>query len=139
MKIGEWVYKNIKYNLSYSGRHKLTALDIYNKRAGVCHHYARLSNALLYSLGYPVAYILGYIVRDNIFEWETCHAWSIIKLGNKWDPFDSCWGLFKGKVPITHIFSNIGLESLFTYDYNSSDYSVNISFDQKVLGKFMEE
>ena len=136
MKIGEWVYKNIKYNLSYVGRHELTALDIYNKKTGVCHHYARLSNALLYSLGYPVAHIHGQVFQNNKFDLGDGHAWSVIKLGNKWYPFDSCWGLFKGKVPITHIFSSINLEGIFSCTYTSSG---NIDYDQKLLGKFMEE
>ena len=135
MKIGKWVKDNIKYNYSYTGKHELTAMDIYKKRAGVCHHFTRLSNALLFSLGYKVAYILGYVVQGGIsFSYDDCHAWSVIKIGNKWYPFDSTWGLLKGKVHISHVFSNIGLRGCF--HYTSSGY--NISFDTKVQGKLMK-
>ena len=48
MKIALWVHKNIKYDLNYSGRDDLNAMDIYNFKVGVCHHFTRLSNALLY-------------------------------------------------------------------------------------------
>ena len=135
MKIGIWVYKNIKYNYSYIRKREFTALDIYNRREGVCHHFTRLSNALLYSLGYKVAYIVGYAMGDkNTFNNDDCHAWSIIKLGNRWYSFDSTWNLLKGKVHINHIFSNVGLKPYF--NYTSTDY--NITFDyQKIQGKLI--
>ena len=59
MKIGEWVYKNIKYDLNYSGVN-ITPLEIYKRRKGVCAHFTELSNALLLSLGYEVLYANGY-------------------------------------------------------------------------------
>ena len=59
-KIGKWVCDNIKYDYSYLGRTEMTAMDIYNQKVGVCHHKTKLSNALLYSLGYKVMYIHGF-------------------------------------------------------------------------------
>ena len=105
MKIALWVHKNIKYDLNYVGRKDLTAMDIYNFKVGVCHHFTRLSNALLYSLGYKVIFVIGYIAFHNNNQ-NTRHAWSIIKIKNKWYPFDSTWGIISGKLPIRHIFSN---------------------------------
>ena len=32
------------------------------------------------------------------------HAWSIIKINNKWFPFDSTWGIVSGKLPVIYIF-----------------------------------
>ena len=97
MKIAEWAYNNIKYDLSYAGKTRLTALDIYNKKVGVCHHLTRLSNALLYALGYKVAYITGIPAEDLKFDMKNdLHAWSIVKVGNIWYPFDSTWGIYKG-------------------------------------------
>ena len=137
MKIGGWVYKNIKFNYSYSGKTEFTALDIYKKRAGVCHHLTRLSNALLYSLGYKVAYIGGYALYENetTFNIKRAHAWSIIKIGNKWYSFDSTWNILKGKVPITHVFSSIDSHDIF-FEYSSTGH--NISFEQKLQGKLMK-
>ena len=84
----------------------MTAMDIYNQRIGVCHHFTKLSNALLYSLGYKVIYIVGYACTNNKeFNTDSGHAWSLIKVNNKWYPFDSTWGIVSGKLPITHIFS----------------------------------
>ena len=106
MKIALWVKENIKYDLNYVGRHEMTAMDIYNQRIGVCHHFTKLSNALLYSLGYKVIYIAGYACTNSKeFNTDSGHAWSLIKVNNKWYPFDSTWGIVSGKLPITHIFS----------------------------------
>ena len=93
MKIGMWVYKNIQYDLNYAGQIQYNALDTYNIRRGVCHHFIRLSNALLYSLGYKTIYVSGYACQ-NCREFQTSigHAWSLVKLkNNKWYPFDSTY------------------------------------------------
>ena len=105
MKIALWVKKNIKYDLNYIGRDDLSSIDIYNMKVGVCHHFTKLSNALLYSLGYKVIYIAGYACKQNKeFNNDSGHAWSLIKLNNKWYPFDSTWGIISGKLPVGHIF-----------------------------------
>ena len=106
MKISLWVKENIKYDLNYSGKQEMTAMEIYIMRVGISYHFTRLSNALLYSLGYKVIYIGGYACTNSKeFNNVLSHAWSLIKLNNKWYPFDSTWGIVSGKLPITHVFS----------------------------------
>ena len=105
VKIGKWVYENIKYDLNYSGRTEMTALDIYNKGVGVCHHMTRLANALLYSLGYKVIYTHGFACKTSTeFDGNSAHAWSLINVEGKWFPFDATWDILSGKLPVTHIF-----------------------------------
>ena len=134
MKIGIWVHQNIKYNYKYIGKTELSAIDIYNKREGVCHHFTKLCNALLYSLGYKVLYISGYACKNSKeFNTDSGHAWSLIQLNNKWYPFDSTWGIFSGKLPISHIFGTFSSKSRNTY---GSDI---IHFDrQNMEGKYIE-
>ena len=104
-KIGKWVHKNIKYDLNYSGRTDMTAMDIYEKRVGVCHHMTRLSNALLYSLGYKVIYTNGFACESSAeFDQNCGHAWSLIKVNGKWYPFDATWDILSGKLPVCHVF-----------------------------------
>jgi len=75
MKIGKWVNENIIYDLRYIEETDLTAIDIYNKRRGVCHHFTKLSNALLYSLGYKVISIYGYTCENSLeFNENSAHA-----------------------------------------------------------------
>ena len=105
VKIGKWVKNNIKYDLSYSGRNDITATETLNNRIGVCHHFTKAFNALMYSLGYQVIYISGYALdKKDTFGKEDAHAWSLIKIDGKWLPFDSTWGIFSGKLPVCHVF-----------------------------------
>ena len=113
MKIGLWVHKNIKYDLNYADKDELTPVDVYYQRAGVSHHFTQLTNALLNALGYKVIYIMGYISQNNKeFNQDSRHSWSLIKLNNKWYPFDSTCGIFSGKLPISHIFNRYFYSSL---------------------------
>ena len=133
MKIAMWVHENIEYNYNYVGKTEYSAIDIYNMRLGVCHHFTRLSNALLYSLGYKVIYVSGYACKNNKeFNTDSGHAWSLINLDNKWYPFDSTWGIFSGKLPISHIFGTFFNKSRKTHG------SDDIQFDrQNMIGKFI--
>ena len=104
-KIGKWVNENIRYDLNYSGRTEMTAMDIYNKKVGVCHHMTRLANALLYSIGYKVIYTHGFACKTSgEFDSDSAHAWSLINVGGKWYPFDATWNILSGKLPVSHIF-----------------------------------
>ena len=44
------------------------------------------------------------------FSVEDTHAWSLVKLDGIWLPFDATWGIFSGKLPVTHIFKQIGFK-----------------------------
>ena len=80
-------------------------MDIYNKREGVCHHFTKLANTLLYSIGYKVIYTSGYACKNySEFDKSTGHAWSLILIKDKWYPFDSTWGIFSGKLSVCHVF-----------------------------------
>ena len=119
-KIGKWIKKNIKYDISYVGLNDITALETYNNRRGVCHHMTKLLNALMYSLGYQVLYVLGYAMdKKNKFGVEDSHAWSLIKIDGKWLPFDATWGIFSGKLPVTHIFKQTDCKGITTLSYDS--------------------
>ena len=119
-KIGKWVNKNIKYDLSFTGKNDITAKETYKSRRGVCHHKTKLFNALMYSLGYQVLYILGYAIdKTKSFSINDSHAWSLIKIKGQWLPFDATYGIFSGKLPVTHVFKQIEdkiIESIKCYD-----------------------
>ena len=118
-KIGKWIKKNIKYDLTYLGLNDITATETYNTRKGVCHHITKLFNALMYSLGYQVIYILGYAADKKItFSIEDAHCWSLIKIDGKWLPFDATWGIFSGKLPVTHVFKQFESKGAETLSYD---------------------
>ena len=134
VKIGKWIYNNLKYDSSYSGKNKISATEIYNIRCGVCHHFTILYNALLYSLGYQCIYVSGYAIKGtDSFNENDGHAWSLIKVNDKWLPFDATWGIFSGKLPVCHVFG-------FYFQWKRmASGSKKIKFTKyKVQGNFIE-
>ena len=118
-KIGKWIKKNIKYDITLAGLSNITAMETYNSRKGVCDHFTKLFNALMYSLGYQVLYAEGF-ANDQGTEYgiQNAHAWSLIKIEGKWFPFDSTWGIFSGKLPVTHVFKRINDRKINTVSYD---------------------
>ena len=119
-KIGKWIKKNVKYDINYSGRNEVTATDTYNNLEGVCDHFTKLYNALMYSLGYKVIYVIGYAMdKNDSYGVEDAHAWSLIKIDGKWLPFDATWGIFSGKFPVSHVFKQYDCKGIVVkgYDY----------------------
>ena len=120
--------------MEYKGMNDKTATEIYAERKGVCHHITKLFNALMYSLGYQVIYILGYTI-DTVksFSIQDSHAWSLIKIKGKWLPFDATNGIFSGKLPVTYVFKQIGdksIEPIQCFD--------KVEFEQiEVIGNFI--
>ena len=131
VKIGRWVYENIKYDYSYVGRTEMSAMDIYNQRVGVCSHMTRLSNALLYSLGYQAFYVHGFACEDTAeFEEGSKHAWSLVKVDGKWYPFDATWNILSGKLPVCHVFQGY---------FTNSDRVEYVSRDSVSFGEFRDD
>ena len=118
VKIGKWVKKNVTYDLRYTGRNDIEATEVLRKKIGVCHHFTKLFNALMYSLGYKVIYVSGYALdKKDFYEKSDAHAWSLIKIDGKWLPFDATWGIFSGKLPVCHVFKQyfpVGLSVIGT-------------------------
>ena len=51
------------------------ATEVYNNRIGVCHHFTKLYNSLLYSLGYQCIYVTGYACdKNDYFDKSYFHA-----------------------------------------------------------------
>ena len=119
-KVGKWVHNNIKYNINYTGRSEVKAIDVYNFKEGACEHFTKLYNALLYSLGYKVLFISGFAFeKKNYYGEEDGHAWSAIKIDGKWLPFDAIWGIFSGKLPVSHIFKSLTAKQFSTKSIGS--------------------
>ena len=111
VKIGKWIYNNIKINKLYSGK-KLSINEILKLKQGVCEHFTLLFSGLLTVAGYENLLIQGYALNDKILSPER-HAWNIVKLNDKWLPFDPTWGNFTGRIPVTHGFKNFGSDITF--------------------------
>ena len=108
VKIGKWVHKNITYKLSFSGK-KMTAIEILECKTGVCEHFTILYNALLNSINIPAIYCGGNAVNEiKSNDDDGAHAWSLVKIDNKWFPMDATWDIFSGHIPISHLHAYYG-------------------------------
>jgi hypothetical protein len=127
IKIGKWVHKNIKYDIFYFGKN-LTTLEILEHRKGVCEHYAILYQDLLRAMGIPAQTVSGisYSYEKKSFE---NHAWVIVNHNSSWLPIDPTWGIFSGKLPISHIFMFNYIKT--PYGFTSTDKLQN--FNIKII------
>ncbi len=109
--IGKWIYSNLKYNKSLSGK-TYTIDEIIEYKTGVCEHFTLLYLALLNSIGIKAVYAHGYSADDdNIYENPSIsttygHAWVIAYINNKWIGLDATWGIVEGNLPISHIYAS---------------------------------
>ena len=133
-KIGKWINKNIEYVPDYSKKIELTAIDILKYKKGVCFHYTTLFNAFIYSLGYQCIYVSGYANNESdVFSKTDSHSWSLIKINDKWFPFDATWGIFSGKLPVDHIFCSFFMKTVL------KEGSKNIKLENSIVkGKYLE-
>lgn len=111
-KIGQFVFSEIKYDISYKGK-DFTPLQIYQQKKGVCEHYTILYNAMLNAIGIKTLYISGWAFDKNVISGNKNtigHAWTAAYINDKWIELDATWGLFEG-IPAGHILKNFDKES----------------------------
>ena len=126
IKIGKWVYQNMIYDISHTGKRK-TVDEILTTLIGVCEHYTILYNALLNSINIEAIYVGGFAFDEEkqIKKENMGHAWTLAKINNEWIPYDSTWNIFTGILPISHIYERFNS----MYIYYSSGYTFSDKID----------
>jgi transglutaminase-like putative cysteine protease len=87
----EWVHSNVRYEAG-SSMHSTTALDVFERRVGVCRDFALVSVALCRALNIPARYTFGYLPDIDVEPPDTpmdFHAWFEAFLGGRWYTFDA--------------------------------------------------
>ena len=132
--IGEWVKNNIKYDINYLKRLEITAIETLENKVGSHYHITQLYNALMFSLGYKCIFISGFIPnKSNMYNENDSHSWSLIKVNDKWLPFDATCGIFTGKLPITHVFKSYFIKTV------NKEGSDNVKLrDTEIHGKILD-
>ena len=94
-----WIAKNIKYDYSAFLSNTLsrhTSKEILKKRRALCSEYAELFNEMCEAVGLKSETINGYVREFDFFAGDTLyraeHAWSTVKIDNKWELMDITWG-----------------------------------------------
>ena len=108
----------MKYKISTSGKN-LTASEILENKEGVCEHYTILLNALLNSIGIDALYVTGNCINEVKDGSDGSHAWTLCKWNGKWIPLDPTWGIFSGKLPVSHIFAGFDNRGIQLRSYDS--------------------
>ena len=88
--ICDWVHDNIKFKYGTSNP-LTTAVDVYNKRIGVCRDFAHLAISFCRAMNIPARYVFGYLpdlyvpLDPNPMDFA---AWMEVYLGDRWWTFD---------------------------------------------------
>jgi len=121
-----WVHENIEYRFG-SGEAVLSAMDIFNRRFGVCRDFAHLTVALCRALNIPARYVTGHLPDIGYVDPGTpmdFHAYSEVYLGGRWFAVDARYNVPRiGRVKISH-----GLDAV--------DCAFGTSFGQVFLSGF---
>jgi transglutaminase-like putative cysteine protease len=87
----DWVHTNINYETGSSDP-TVTAMDVYERRVGVCRDFALLATGLCRALNIPARYTFGYFPDIAVEPPDVpmdFHAWFEAYLGNRWYTFDA--------------------------------------------------
>jgi|GEM_PF-1956394 len=96
-RISTWIFSNIEYDLSYSGK-ILPSDEVYETRRGTCDEFTNIFLAMCRAVGIPARYVAGIIYSKEGWGY---HAWAEVYL-DKWVPVDPTWNEI-GWLDATHI------------------------------------
>jgi transglutaminase-like putative cysteine protease len=87
----DWVHANVAYETG-SSHAAITAMDVFERRVGVCRDFALLATAFCRALNIPARYTFGYLPDIAVEPPDVpmdFHAWFEAYLGDRWYTFDA--------------------------------------------------
>jgi transglutaminase-like putative cysteine protease len=87
----DWVHTNVRYETGNSAP-TITAMDVLERRVGVCRDFALLATGFCRALNIPARYAFGYLPDIAVQPPDTpmdFHAWFEAYLGDRWYTFDA--------------------------------------------------
>ena len=132
-KIGEWVKKSIRYDLStLTAEADQKASWVFAYKRGVCDEITNLFIAMLRSVNIPSRFVSG-VVYSNLDNSFGSHGWAEVYFqGYGWIPFDVTFGQY-GWVDPTHIKLDASYDSgIPSVEYHWKSH--NIEIDTVPLG-----
>ena len=88
--ISDYVHQHLVFDYQASSP-TFTALDVFERKTGVCRDFAHLFISLCRSLNMPARYVFGYLPDIDVEPTGApmdFHAWAEVFIGNRWWPFD---------------------------------------------------
>jgi transglutaminase-like putative cysteine protease len=89
--ICDWVHANVAYAPGSSDP-TVSAMDVYQRRIGVCRDFALLATGLCRAINIPARYTFGYLPDVGVEPPDSpmdFHAWFEAYLGERWYTFDA--------------------------------------------------
>jgi transglutaminase-like putative cysteine protease len=133
--ICDWVHANVAYEAGSSDP-TVSAMDVYQRRTGVCRDFALLATGLCRGINIPARYTFGYLPDIGVEPPETpmdFHAWFEAYLGDRWYTFDA-----RHNVPrIGRIVIGRGRDAVdvaMATQYGSSTLNIMNVWAEEVLG-----
>jgi transglutaminase-like putative cysteine protease len=103
--VSDWVHNNIEYRFG-SGEAVLSAMDIFQRRYGVCRDFAHLTIALCRALNIPARYVTGHLPDIAYVDPGSpmdFHAYAEVYIGGRWFVLDARYNVPRiGRVKISH-------------------------------------
>src|SRR5919202_1014258 len=87
----DWVHQHVRYEVGSSDP-SVTALDVFERRVGVCRDFALLATAFCRALNIPARYTFGYLPDIAVEPPDVpmdFHAWFEAYVGGHWYAFDA--------------------------------------------------
>jgi transglutaminase-like putative cysteine protease len=101
----DWVHTNVNYETGSSDP-TVTAMDVLQRRVGVCRDFALLATGLCRALNIPARYTFGYLPDIGVEPPDIAmdfHAWFEAYLGGRWYSFDARHNVPRvGRVVVGH-------------------------------------
>lgn len=118
-KVGEWVRKNIKYDLnSLTANVVQKSSWVITNKEGVCDELTNLFISMMRSLGVPARFVSGVVYSNVGYDFEN-HGWAEVYMPDYgWVPFDITFGQY-GWVDPSHVKMQESVDSgeaAVTYD-----------------------
>ena len=87
---------------------------------------------MLRSIGIPAKTVSGisYDFDKNKFE---NHAWVMVNYNSQWLPIDPTWGIYSGKLPISHIFLYNDIKHPVKYSTYKNIDDINVSIKNEAM------
>jgi hypothetical protein len=123
IKIAEWVHNYINYDESYIEK-SMSTEEILKEKKGVCVHFALLYEKMLRTTGIPATAITGLSYDTHKHKFQQ-HSWVLVHINGEWLAIDPTWGIYSGRVPVSHIFAYKDTSSSIKYtvfDYPEVDH-----------------
>jgi hypothetical protein len=123
-KEGEWVRKNIKYNLNTLTANAVQKSSwVYTNKEGVCDEITNLFISMMRSLGVPARFASGVVYSNVAYKFEN-HGWAEVYLQEYgWVPFDVTFGQY-GWIDPSHVKmdeSRDSGEASVTYNWKATN------------------